>query len=124
MKKIQGRKTLVTIIRQTGGSSLVQYVENDVLTRCIVPSVQVVDGMVADQVLAAGIPYGYPWGDISLTFDMHKFVNELHQIDIWTAEDLLKSPQKVWSALRAALADNLNNVLEIARNEHKGERHG
>lgn len=115
----QARKTQVTIIRQTGESTLVQYMEKGALARRIVPASQVANGAVADQVLAAGIPYGFPWGEIQMVFDMQKFVNELHQIDIWTAEDLLKSPQKLWSALRAALANSLSNVLEIARNEHK-----
>jgi hypothetical protein len=110
-------KTPVTIIRQKGESMLVQYLRDGVTTRCTVPVAQIAGGTVADQVLAAGIPYGFPWEDIQLTFDMQKFSNELHQVDIWTAEDLLKSPQKLWSALRAALADQLSQVLDIARNE-------
>ncbi len=114
----------VTVIRQAGASTLVQYIQDGALMRRIVPAAEVIDNAVAEQVLAAGIPYGFPWEEIQMVFDMQKFVNELHQIDIWTAEDLLKSPQKLWSALRAALADSLSNVLEIARNEHKGARHG
>lgn len=122
--KLDSHKTPVTIIRksQRGESALVQYERNSMATRCTVPAAQIVDSMVADQVLAAGIPYGFPWEDIQLTFDTPKFANELHQADVWTAEDLLKSPQKLWSALRAALAENLSSVLEIARNEHKKEK--
>jgi len=119
MQKIQ-----VIIIRRKGESILVQYTREDTLQRCTIPVAQLDNNLVDDQVLQAGIPYGYPWEDIQLTFDMKKFMNELHQVDIWTAEDLLKSPQKLWSALRAALADSLSNVLDIARNEHKGVRHG
>jgi len=118
------QKTQITIVSQTDESRLVQYTQDGVLLRCTVPASQVADNLVPDQVLAAGIPYGYPWQDIPLTFDMQKFVNELHQADVWTAEDLLRSPKKLSAALHAALAENLSNVLEIARNEHKGVKHG
>jgi hypothetical protein len=115
-----GAKTPVTIIRTKESSTLVQYVEDGVLSRKYVPTVEVVDSMVADEILARGIPYGYTWEDVELKFDMLKFVNELHNSDAWTIDDVLKSPQKLWSALRAALADSLSNILDVARKEKKG----
>lgn len=119
-KKIQGEKTIVTIVNSKGDSTLVQFVSSGVLSRKFVPTHLVVDNMVDDQVLARGIPYGYPWDDIEMKFDNAKFANELHNLDVWTVEDALKSPQKLWSALRAALADNLSTILETAKIEKKG----
>ena len=124
-KKIQGAKTPVTILRQKDNSTLVQYVDDGVLTRKFVPTAKVSDNLVPDEVLEQGISYGYPWEEIELKFDVQKFANELRNIDVWTVEDALKNPQKLWSALRAAMADNLSTILVTAMNEKKGvTKHG
>jgi len=121
MKKIQGSKTFVTTIRTKGNSALVQYVDDGVLTRKYVPAAKVFsDGLVADDVLEQGIQYGYPWEELSLAFDMQKFTNELRNADVWTVEDMLRTPQKLHSALNAAFADNIRNILEFAKQEKKG----
>lgn len=122
MEKIQGNKTLVTIIRTSGKSALVQYVAGGELSRKFIPSSEVVGNFVSDDVLEYGIQYGFPWGDIELKFDTACFANEMRNLDLWTVQDVMRSPQKLWSALRAALSDNLSNILEIAKNETKGER--
>ena len=120
MKKTLSELTIVTIIRKKGNSILVQYVEEEILTRKFVPAEEVDGVFVATSVLAQGIPYGYPWEDAEMKFDSRKFANELHNLEVWTVQDALKSPQKLWSALRTALADNLSMMLEIAKNESKG----
>ena len=120
MKKIQGSKIFVTTIRTKGNSALVQYVDDGVLTRKYVPAAKVSDGLVSDDVLEQGIQYGYPWGEISLVFNMQKFTNELRNADVWTVDDMLRTPQKLHSALNAAFADNIRNILEFAKQEKKG----
>ena len=119
MKKIQGERTLVTVVSQKGDSTLVQFIDNGVLNRKYVPTDKVDGNMVDDQVLLRAIPYGYPWEDIVLTFDSLKFANEMRNVELWTVEDALKNPQKLWSALRATLAVNLSEILEVAKNETK-----
>jgi len=125
MKKMQGSKTPVTIIRQKDNSTLVQYVDDGVLTRKYVPTAKVIDGFVPDEVLEQGISYGYPWEEIELKFDSRQLADEMHQVDLWTVEDVLRSPQKVQAALNAILANGLSKILDIARNEKKGVKpHG
>lgn len=123
MKKITGNRSLVKPIRQKGDSVLVEYVESGATKRKFIPSSQLIDGLVSDEVLQQGIPYGYPWEELELTFDSQKFANEMHQIDIWTVEDALRNPAKLWSALRATLAGNLTNILETASSEKKRSKH-
>lgn len=124
MKKMQGDKTSVKIIIQKGDSALVEYITDGVLLRKYVPVGEVNNNFVKDEVLSAGIPYGFPWGEISVSLDAQKFENEMHQVGLWTTEDLLKSPQKVWSALRATFADNVSEILDIAKSEKGVKRHG
>lgn len=118
-----GAKTQVTIVRTKDSSTLVEYVEDGVLSRKYVPTAEVKDSIVADEILSRGIPYGYPWEDVELKFNMPKFANELHNVGVWTVEDMLKNPQKLSAALHAAFAENLSNILEVARNEKKGVIH-
>jgi len=125
MKKIQGSKTFVTTIRTKGNSALVQYVDDGVLTRKYVPAAKVSDGLVPDEVLEQGIAYGYPWEEVELEFDSHQLADEMHQVDLWTVEEVLRNPQKVQAALNAILANGLSKILDIARNEKKGVKpHG
>lgn len=118
-----GAKTQVTIVRTKDSSTLVEYVEDGVLSRKYVPTAAVNGSLVADEVLSRGIPYSYPWEDVELKFNMSKFANELHNVGVWTVDDMLKNPQKLSAALHAAFAENLSNILEIARNEKKGVTH-
>jgi hypothetical protein len=119
MDKIQGANTIVTVVVHKDKSSLVQYVASGVLSRKYVPTYEIKGNMVSDEVLKCGIPYGHPWEEIELKFDSARFANEMHNVDIWTVEDAMKNPQKLWSALRATLADNLSTILVAARSEIK-----
>jgi hypothetical protein len=125
MNSIQGNRTLVTIISKKDNSTLIQYVDDGVLTRKYVPTAKVDKNFVDNDVLEQGIPCGFPWREMALKFDGMKFENEMHNVGLWTAQDVLKSPQKLWSALQATLADNLSTILELAKEDSKGvNRHG
>lgn len=116
-------KTPVTIVHESGDSRLVEYIDaNRILHRVYVPASKVIDGLVIDEVLNHGIPYGYPWGEVDLSFDGEKFEDLLHQNGIWTLDDVLKNPQKVSEAIHATMADKLSKILEIAKLEKKGVR--
>lgn len=107
----------VTVILRKDNSTLVQYVEDGLLTRKYVPTDEVKGNLVAHQVLLQGIPFGYPWEDLEMKFDAQKFANEMRNVGLWTLQDVLVSPQKVWSALRATLAVNLSTILELSKSE-------
>ena len=115
------RVRIITISRK-GASTLVQYVDNGAVNRKYVPSKSIVENSVDAESLHRGIPYGYPWGEVNIVFDTQRFENELHNVDIWTTADALKYPQKVWSALRATLSENIKEILEIASSEKKRGR--
>jgi hypothetical protein len=119
MKKIQGDKTEVKIISRTGNSVLVEYIANELPIRKFVPASKVSDGFVDDVVLEQGIPYGYPWRDVKLTFKGDRFEKEMRNAGLWTVQDVMKYPQKLWSALNATFADDVSNIIEVAKSESK-----
>jgi len=123
MKKDFSR-TAVKVIQKTETTVLVEYKKDDLSERKIIPRSELGDGQVLDSVLDSGIPYGYPWEEISLSFDSFKFAEEMHQVGLWTVEDAMKNPQGLWSALNATYGDQISQVLQVARNELKGVHNG
>jgi len=84
-----------------------------------VPTDKVLNQFVDDQVLARGIPYGFPWEEIVINFNMQQFALEMHNADLWTVEDVLKNPKKVTGVLRKIFEDSFRTVLETALREKK-----
>jgi hypothetical protein len=118
-KKIQGTSTLVTILSSKGASTLVEYMLDGVLQRKYVPTEKVLNQFVPDEVLARGIQYGFPWEEIVINFDMQQFATEMHNAELWTVEDVLKSPKKLTGVLRKIFEDSFKAVLETAVREKK-----
>jgi hypothetical protein len=117
--------TQVKTIRVKSSSALVEYVADGKVQRKHIPAEEISEtGAVLDYVLEQGIPYGYPWEEIVVEFDGERFANELHNVNVWTIEDALRSPQKVWAALSATLSDSINNILSKASFEKKRGNHG
>lgn len=119
-RKIQGARTLVTILDSKGASTLVEYLNADgVLCRKYVPSAKVENQLVADEILDRGIPYGFPWEEIVVSFDMAKFSQEMHNAELWTIEDVLRSPKKLTGVLRKIFEEPFKQVLQTALQEKK-----
>ncbi len=118
-KKIQGSKTLVTVLSSKGASTLVEYLHDGVLQRKYVPTIKVENQFVADEVLGQGIQYGFPWDEIIINFDMKQFANEMHNAELWTVEDVLKSPNKLTGVLRKVFEPSFKAILETAVREKK-----
>lgn len=118
-KKIQGTTTLVTILSSKGSSTLVEYLDAGILQRKYVPTAKVLNGFVADDVLERGIPYGFPWEEIEIKFDMQQFAVEMHNAELWTVEDVLKAPKKLTGVLRKIFEASFKTVLETAFREKK-----
>jgi len=112
-------RSKVKVISRNGESALVEFALENGLQRKYIPLIEVGDGHVLNSVLSCGIDYGYTWEDIEIEFNSPKFAAEMHNVGIWTAEDALKNPQKLWSALNAILADNISKILQIAIQEKK-----
>ena len=118
-KKIMPTKTFVKVLSTQGASSLVEYDQNGMLRRCYVPAHKVENNFVADTVLSSGIPYGFPWDEIVIEFDMQQFAIEMHNAELWTVEDVLKAPKKVTGVLRKIFEQSFKTILETAVQEKK-----
>lgn len=110
----------VNLLNTKGQSSLVEYVENDVRRRVYIPADLVKDGFVSSQELSRGIPYGYPWEEISFNVGGVHLAEQMQAQGLWTIEDVLKNPKKLRSALNAVVTAQLSEILTIAHREKKG----
>jgi hypothetical protein len=119
MKSIQGNKTEVKIISRKGASILVEYIVKELPIRKFVPAEKEINGFVDNDVLEHGIPYGYPWSNVKLTFNGERFEKEMRNAGLWTVQDVMKFPQKLWSALNATFAEDVSSIIEIAKSENK-----
>lgn len=119
-KKIQGSLTFVTMLSTKGASTLVEWINDDgVLCRTYVPAAKFSNGFVADNVLASGIPYGFPWEEVEIKFDMQQFAIEMHNAGLWTVEDVLRQPKTLTGVLRKIFEASFKAVLETASREKK-----
>lgn len=119
-KKIQGDTTLVTVLSSKGESTLVEYLNTaGVLQRRYVPTKKVQEQFVADDVLERGIPYGFPWEEIEIKFDMQQFAIEMHNAELWTVENVLRDPKRLTGVLHKIFETSFRAVLETAIREQK-----
>jgi len=119
-KKIQGDTTLVTVLSSKGESTLVEYLNTaGVLQRRYVPTKKVLEQFVADDVLERGIPYGFPWEEIKIEFDMQQFAIEMHNAELWTVEEVLHEQKKLTGVFRKIFETSFRAVLETALREKK-----
>ena len=117
MKNIS--RTKVQVIQRTGESVLVEYQADGGYQRVFIPVLELGDGYALDDVLAQAIEYGFPWGECDLTLDPDKFTTEMRNAGIWTAEDALKNPQGLFTALNATFSPIVSEILNLARQENK-----
>lgn len=118
-KKMQGTQTPITVLSTKGQSSLVEYLQDGVVCRRYIPSNKVLNRFVVDDVLERGIPYGFPWEEIEIKFDMQQFAVEMHNADLWTVDDVLRAPKKLTGVLRTIFENSFRTVLETAAREKK-----
>jgi hypothetical protein len=69
--------------------------------------------------LERGIPYGFPWEEIEIKFDMQRFAIEMHNAGLWTVEDVLREPKTLTGVLRKIFEASFKTVLETAFREKK-----
>ena len=93
----------VKVVSRHGSSALVQWLIRKTLNRGYVPLEAISDESTVElEDLDAAIPYGVPWSNvITMTATPEALENRLHQIGVWTYDDLLANPQAVIGALQA-----------------------
>lgn len=119
------RMRLVKIVRRQNQAVLVEWVDDDGRKqRCVIPAEKIEDGQAADDVLAAGQPYGYPWGKMitlsALPVDVEV---ELHRANIWTGDDLRANTAVAVAALQRVYGVDLAALLQAASRYDKDRKY-
>lgn len=109
-------KQEVKVVKSDRQSALVEYQENGQTKRVIVPASVAIDGVVDDNDLALGIPYGIAWANlVKPSTTPQRIETELHRAGIWTAEDALKNAAAVQGAIQAAYSVDFSTIMKIAK---------
>lgn len=104
----------VTIIKQDGLAAIVEYVENSMPKRAIVPASEVINNSVPDDVLEAAIPYGVEWAElVQIDVTPDAICRHLRNRGIWTFEDAQSHLRDVTLALQAAYQISASKILKL-----------
>lgn len=107
----------VAVVSYTGESSLVQWEDTAGVHRAFIPRSEVKDGIVAYEILSAGIPYGEAWELRPLgCVGAERVAAALRRHGIWTREDA-RNVSRVRAALAEAYTIDLTVLLESIRGE-------
>lgn len=105
----------VRIVKATQENTIVEFMLGGLLQRATIPTVEVHNEKVSDDVLLAGIPYGTPWEFLDLKTTSIQLANALRMAGIWSYENAVSKPNVVISALQAAYGVDLAALLKFAR---------
>jgi hypothetical protein len=96
-------------------SAVVEYTKAGKLARVVVPAEFVIGGAVDADLIEAGVPYGLPIASlVTMKSTPEALENHLHNLGIWTAEDILTHPAEVQGALQATYAVDASTIFMIA----------
>lgn len=111
----------VRVVQRRGESALVEWLDGERQSRAMIPATAVVDDLVAEDVLAAGIPYGVPWGElVQLTATPDAVQAELYRVGVWTVDDLRQNPQLALGALQRVYGTDLAALMRAAKEYESG----
>lgn len=112
----------VRVIYSKGDTSMVEWIDkNNFIHRAFIPSKEVSNSTVDEDVLDAGVPYGVMWEDCLPTIEVKPDViaNALRTAGIWTSHDLWSNPQQAIGAIQSITLDL--GVLLKAANKYERE---
>jgi hypothetical protein len=113
--KRKPKQVPVTVIWATEESSLIEFTYGGLLQRVIIPSQDVIDEKVSDDILPFGIPYGVAWEDVPLKASSIMLANQLRANGIWTYDDARTKPMQIVACLQAVYGVDLAALFEYAR---------
>jgi hypothetical protein len=125
---MQPEKKLVKLIARKKAAALIEFQnDNGETIRLSVPSHRVTEldngnAEVILSVIKSGIPYGIPWG-LKISDILVKgsdIEREMHNVGIWTADDLKKNPQVLQGVIMAA-ASELVRAVSIVIKEYSSK---
>lgn len=117
-KKTSTKKVDVEVVSVKDKTSLVKYLDGDVLRKVYVPTSKLLKGKVDEPVLKKGVPYGLPWDKVELPeITGEQLAHELHRHNIWTAEEFRSNPAGVRAAVNHLYGKPLAILTVFVREE-------
>ena len=108
--KKKAKRIEVNVVSVSDKTSLVAYVDGDVLRKVYIPSSKISTGKVEEQFLTKGVPYGLPWEEIELPeITADGLAEALRNRNIWTAEEARSDP----NGLRAAIISTYSPLFVV-----------
>ena len=107
----------VTVVQRNGQAKVVEWLDGDgKVSRGRIPADKEVDGQVDEAVLDRAMAYGLPFARfITLQATPEAVEERLHQVGIWTAEDLEKKHAAAAGALMAVYGVDLAALKAAVR---------
>lgn len=114
----------VTIIREDGSMSLVQWTDDKEVPQRNWVKQSMIRMRSGKDAEVDHPEHGYPYGvDFSHALNpavtSHDICRELRKRGLWTVDDLQKSPQSIMGALQAAYGLDLSQIIAIARQHER-----
>jgi len=111
----------VKVILREKKAVVIEYLDEfGHIQRSVLPEESLVDGnTVRDELLSASIPYGVDWeshleGVVgNVTSGM--FADEFHKVGIWTSEDVMDNPKKVFGVVQTVYGIDYAGIINFAK---------
>lgn len=92
----------VQIVKQKGLSTLVKYLDGNLLKMVVLPTECIINNQASPDDLSMATPYGLPWEEIAQQKVTPQMIaNKLREYNIWTLQDLEQNPNVVVGALQS-----------------------
>ena len=113
----------VKVLKRDGQAALVEWLDGDMPRRVFLPAEVVpASGLVDDEELGRGIPYGVEWADeITLAATANDLQRNLRGAGIWTAEDAASKAATVQGVMQATYGIDTAAVLSVARKQRRAQ---
>lgn len=112
----------VRTVSSRGKGAVVEWVDNGVAFRKIVPISKIKGNKIDEETLDKSPDYGVPWAkELNPDASAEDLEKALHNAGVWTAEDAMKSPQAVIGAINTAYKSDLVAILKAAKKHRNKE---
>ena len=101
----------VKIVSHQAHSVLVEYFDNGMPKRCVLPAQVMTGEYVSQKELDRGVEFGAPWDEIGLDATPEKLCANLRNAGVWTVDDLRRKPEVVIGVLQATYGVDYQTLL-------------
>ncbi len=123
--KKKAKRIKVNIISVSDKTSLVAYVDGDILRKVYIPSSKISTGKVEELFLTKGVPYGLPWEEIELPeITADGLAEALRNRNIWTAEQSRANPNGLRAAIISTYSPLFVAIADFIREQQEKTKGG